>query len=93
MTKARIVQGIYESLERQLSRKTVADIVDQMFNEVKHSLHQTGRFTYPGFGTFRVKTLAPRQMRNIQTKELMQLGERRTVGFKPADELKGEFKA
>ena len=46
------------------------------------------RFSYPGFGTFVVRTRKARKGRNPKTGAEITIAESSTVGFKPAKNLK-----
>ena len=61
MTKAELIERVYggKHLPRELTKKTVAQIVDAVFTEMgdyfirtRVSRNQGARLTYPGFGTF-----------------------------------------
>ena len=61
MTKAELIERVYagKHLPRELTKKTVAQIVDAVFVEMgdyfirtRVSRTQGPRLTYPGFGTF-----------------------------------------
>ena len=43
---------------------------------------------YPGFGTWSIRTRKARKIRNPQTNEIMKLKATKTIGFRPAKELK-----
>jgi DNA-binding protein HU-beta len=46
------------------------------------------RFSYPGFGTWSMRSRKARKIRNPQTNEIMKLKASKTIGFRPAKELK-----
>jgi DNA-binding protein HU-beta len=47
-----------------------------------------GRFSYPGFGTFTVKTRKAREGRNPKSGDTIKIAESKSVGFKAAPNLK-----
>jgi len=88
MTKAELVEKIQADNATTLSRKNVAEIVDAVFDEVGKSVRKSGRFSYPGFGTFTLKKRKARVGRNPQTGQEIKIAPTRTVGFKPAPDFK-----
>ena len=75
MTKAELIERVYggKHLPRELTKKTVAQIVDAVFTEMgdyfirtRVSRNQGARLTYPGFGTFSKRRRPPRMVRNPQ---------------------------
>lgn len=88
MTKAELIQKIQEEKGALLSKKHVAGIVDAVFDEIAKSVRKEKRFSYPGFGTFTVKKRKGRTGRNPQTGAEIKIAPSKTVGFKPAPELK-----
>ena len=76
MTKAELIERVYacKHLPRNLTKKTVAQIVDAVFTEMgdyfirtRVSRNAAARLTYPGFGTFSKRRRPPRMVRNPQT--------------------------
>ena len=76
MTKAELIERVYggKHLPRELTKKTVAQIVDAVFTEMgdyfirtRVSRNQGARLTYPGFGTFSKRRRPPRMVRNPRT--------------------------
>ncbi|HMC34511.1 MAG TPA: HU family DNA-binding protein, partial [Myxococcales bacterium] len=55
---------------------------------IGRAVKKDGRFTYPGFGTWTIRSRKARRGRNPQTGEEIKIKASRTVGFKPAKELK-----
>ena len=76
MTKAELIERVYgqKHLPRDLTKKTVAQIVDAVFTEMgdyfiraRVSRNQAARLTYPGFGTFLKRRRPPRMVKNPAT--------------------------
>ena len=88
MTKAELVEQVQAQGGGELSRKALAELVGAIFEEIGSAVRQDGRFTYPGFGTFTVKERKARTGRNPRTGEEIKIAPGKTVGFKPAPELK-----
>ena len=93
MTKAELIERVYggKHLPRDLTKKTVAQIVDAVFTEMgdyfirtRVSRNQGARLTYPGFGTFSKRRRPPRMVRNPRTGVRSPSRSRRRSRFRPA---------
>jgi DNA-binding protein HU-beta len=92
MTKAELIDHVVKAVDnKNLTKKLAAEVVDAAFAGVKTALLEDGRFSFPGFGTFTVKTRKARKGRNPQTKEVIDIPERKTVSFKPAPRLRDDL--
>jgi DNA-binding protein HU-beta len=87
MTKADLIERV-QSLHDGLSKRQVALLVDAVFEQLGKGIRRDKRFVMPGFGTFAVKKRAGRVGRNPRTGAEIRIAPTRTVGFKPAPELK-----
>jgi DNA-binding protein HU-beta len=87
MTKADLIERV-QSSRPDLSKRQVAELVDAVFDTLVRAIKKDKRFSMPGFGTFTVKRRAARVGRNPQTGAEIQIASTKTVGFKPAPELK-----
>jgi DNA-binding protein HU-beta len=87
MTKADLIEKV-QSARQDLSKRQVADVVDAVFDNLSRAIRREKRFSMPGFGTFVVKRRAARVGRNPQTGAAIEIAPTKTVGFKPAPELK-----
>lgn len=87
MTKADLIERV-QNCRPDLSKRQVADVVDAVFENVARAIRKDKRFSVPGFGTFNLKKRAGRVGRNPQTGAEIQIAPTKTVGFKPAPELK-----
>jgi DNA-binding protein HU-beta len=87
MTKADLIEKV-QSVRPDLSKRQVADVVDAVFDNLSRAIRREKRFSMPGFGTFVVKRRAGRVGRNPQTGAAIEIAPTKTVGFKPAPELK-----
>jgi DNA-binding protein HU-beta len=88
MTKAELVASIHERHGGSLSRRAVGELIDDVFEQIGKSVKRQGRFVYPGFGTFTLKKRKARLGRNPQTGAELKIAASRSVGFRPAPELK-----
>lgn len=88
MTKAEIVETINQELG--ISKKTVASVVDCVFNEIKEQLLKEEPVKLSGFGNFVVKTRGQRIGRNPKTLEETIIPPRKAVTFKASKSMKDE---
>jgi nucleoid DNA-binding protein len=97
MTKAELIERVHarKSLPRDLTKKTVAQIVDSVFTEMgdyfisaKTRGGNGAKLTYPGFGTFAKRRRAGRIIRNPQNGDPIDVPPKFTVTFLPGAELK-----
>lgn len=86
MTKAELVEAVAQ--ETKLTKKSAAEIMDVVFDAIGKAVKKDQRFSYPGFGTWSMRTRKARRIRNPQTNEMMKLKASKTIGFRPAKELK-----
>jgi len=86
MTKAELVESV--AAQSKLTKKAAADILDVVFGTIGKAVKKDSKFSYPGFGTWSIRTRKARKIRNPQTNEMMKLKATKTVGFRPAKELK-----
>ena len=86
MTKAEFIDAVNARVGG--SKKDTAALIDATLDAVSGAIRDEGRFTYPGFGTFKVKERAARQGRNPQTGATIQIPASKSVGFKPSATLK-----
>lgn len=97
MTKAELIERVAsrKELPRDLTKKTVAQIVDAVFVEmgdyfirVKTSRANPARLAYPGFGTFTKRKRTEREGRNPRNGEPIIIPAQATVVFSPGQELR-----
>jgi DNA-binding protein HU-beta len=86
MTKAELVQAVAE--QSRLTKKHTEELMEIVFGAIGRAVKKDERFSYPGFGTWSIRTRKARKIRNPQTNEIMKLKATRTIGFRPAKELK-----
>ena len=88
MTKAELVNLVAETKGLEVTKKDVESILDMAFDGIAKAVRKDRRFSYPGFGTFTVRTRKARMGVNPQTKKPIKIPATKTVGFKPAPVLK-----
>src|SRR5215472_14315176 len=79
MTKADIIEGVYEKVG--FSKKESADIV-------KETLERGDKIKISGFGNFQVRQKNARVGRNPQTGKEIEISARRVLTFRPSQVLK-----
>lgn len=88
MTKAELIEKIQSENAQSMSKRAVSELVDSIFDEIGRAVKKSGRFSYPGFGTFTLKKRKGRIGRNPQTGAEIKIAPTKTVGFKPAPDFK-----
>jgi DNA-binding protein HU-beta len=97
MTKAELIARVHsrKTLPRDLTKKTVAQIVDLVFTEMgdyfiraKSTRTNGAKLTYPGFGTFSKRRRPERSGRNPRDGTPLTIPAQFTVTFLPGSELK-----
>src|SRR6516165_3481649 len=81
MTKAQLVERI--AAQSRMTKKSAAEILDNVFRNIGNAVRTDARFSYPGFGTWMLRERKARRVRHPQTNELMKLEASRTVRFVP----------
>lgn len=87
MTKAGLIEKV-QANNGALSKRQVALLVDEVFEQLGKAIKKDKRFSMPGFGTFTVKRRAGRVGRNPRTGAEIRIAPTKTVGFRPSPELK-----
>lgn len=88
MTKAELIEKLYEQFEGSVTKKMVAEMVEGVFENAAATIKKDGRFSYPGFGTFLIRKRKARKGRNPQTGEAIKIKASKSVGFRAAKALK-----
>lgn len=86
-TKAEIVEYVYQRVGG-LSKKEAAELVELVFDTMKHVLSAGGKLKISGFGNFVVREKRERMGRNPQTGQPLPISARRVLTFKPSQVLK-----
>ena len=89
MTKADLVEVVAKAA--QINKRTAGEAVDATFDGIIKAIKKGKRFQVPGFGTFTVRARKARKGINPQTGDVITIKASRTVGFKPAPDLKREL--
>lgn len=86
MTKAELIESVAKAARQP--KKTVADTLDIAFEQIARAIRRDKRFWVPGFGTFSVRRRKARAGFNPRTNTKMTIPAARTVGFRPAPQLR-----
>jgi integration host factor subunit alpha len=87
MTKADIVEGVYERLGG-FSKNEAAAIVETTLDVLKEALVENGKVKVSGFGSFTVHAKRQRTGRNPKTGKPIQITARKVLKFKPSNVLR-----
>jgi len=90
MTKTDIVEKVYASVSG-LSKRDASDLVDAVFETMKHALERGEAVKLSGFGNFQVRVKHARPGRNPKTGENIEIAARRVLSFKPSQILKKQL--
>ncbi|MEE2961379.1 MAG: HU family DNA-binding protein [Myxococcota bacterium] len=88
MTKAELIEKLQKKAGDSVTKKALGEVVDNVFENISVAIKKEKRFSYPGFGTFVVRTRKARKGRNPQTGEIIKIKASKSVGFRPAKALK-----
>lgn len=91
MTKAELIEKLQKGSGKNLSKKAIGELVDEVFDLIGKSVKKEKRFAYPGFGTFTLRKRAARVGRNPKTGVEMRIPPSKTIAFKPAPNLKSSL--
>ena len=89
MTKADMVERVHKKVG--LPKKDINSIVEFVFDIIKETLQREDKIVISKFGNFIVRKKRPRQGRNPQTGEDLEITARRVLAFKSSDLLKGSL--
>ena len=90
MTKADLVEQVYEAIGPGVTKKDCGAVVDAFLNAVKLALANGEHIEIRGFGTFKVRQRRPRIARNPRTGETVEVPSRAVPVFKPSRLFKAE---
>lgn len=91
MTKADIIEGVYEKVG--FSKKESSEIVELVFDTLKETLERGDKVKISGFGNFQVRQKKARVGRNPQTGKEIEISARRVLTFRPSQVLKSALNA
>ena len=88
MTKQELIEQVCKKADGELTKRAAAELCDAVFETIAGAVRKNKRFSYPGFGTWVIRTRKARTGRNPRTGETLKIKASKTVGFKPARSLK-----
>jgi len=88
MTKADMIEQMVKMHGDSMTKKMAGEVLDNVFSVMSKSIKKDKKFSYPGFGTFMLRTRKARKGRNPQTGAVINIKASKTVGFRPAKNLK-----
>ncbi|MBS0287499.1 MAG: integration host factor subunit alpha [Proteobacteria bacterium] len=86
LTKAEMSEALAESLN--LNKRDAKELVEQLFEEIRHALESGQSVKVSGFGNFDLRDKSERPGRNPKTGQDIPISARRVVTFKPGQKLK-----
>jgi DNA-binding protein HU-beta len=87
MTKAELIEKLHKN-HGEMTKRQLTDVCDNVFENLAGCIKKDKRFSYPGFGTWTVRSRKARNGRNPRTGEQIKIKASKTVAFKPAKTLK-----
>lgn len=91
MTKAELIERVAKDLGPTVTKKLTAQMVESVFEQLHRAIRKGDKFTYPGFGSWKVQKRKARKGRNLHTGEIVDIPRSKTVSFKPAPSLKAKL--
>lgn len=85
MTKTEIANKV--AAELQINQIQAKQIIQMVLDEIIETVASEGRLELRNFGVFDVRTRKPRRARNPRTGEEVMVPERKSVTFKPGNEM------
>jgi DNA-binding protein HU-beta len=88
MNKAELVDDIYENLDRDVTKKDIAKIVNNLFTTIQDQVASGKKVTIVGFGSFAKRDRAARRGRNPRTNEPMTIPAMSVPAFSAGKDFK-----
>ena len=86
LTKATLVQQVADDAD--LTKKRAEVIVETVFGNIAEALRRGEKVEVRGFGSFRLRSRAPRRGCNPKTGDRVDVASKHVAYFKPGKELK-----
>ena len=87
MTKQELIDWVCKQ-QKNVTKKAATEITEAVFAAMQHSIKASEKFSYPGFGTFQLRSRKARTGRDPRTGEAIKIKASKTVGFRPAKRFK-----
>lgn len=89
MKKQDFINAVRTNSDLNITSKLAGEVIEATFTEITNIIqNDNGKFSYPGFGTFALKTRNARTGINPKTKAKIQIPSSKTIGFKPSTNWK-----
>ncbi len=88
MTKSELIEAVHGNESLGMSKREVELLVGSLFDSLREAIAAGGRFTYPGFGTFTVRSRKARTGRNPRNGKEIKIAASKTIAFKAAPKFK-----
>lgn len=89
MTKAELIDAVARDLG--ITKTATTEFAETLLAQIAVAVMKSGRFSFPGFGVWRLRTRKARNVSNPQTNEPMRIRASRTISFRPSKALKDEL--
>ena len=93
MTKNEMINKIQETVDFEVTKKDLAQIVDALTDVIKNTLASGEKVAIAGFGSFESVERAERVLRNPRTGEEMTIPKSKAPKFKASSVLKSAINA
>lgn len=89
MTKSELIKKLVAK-HPSLKESEIESLVSLILGEITQTLANGDRVELRGFGAFSVRSRAPRKARNPRTGETVQVGERKSIYYRPGKRAERE---
>ena len=90
MNKSEIINTLHKKLNKY-KKSEIKNVVDGTFEAMIQALKNNERIEIRGFGSFKVKKINTKLVRNPKTGEIIEVSPKKTVHFKVGKILKKEL--
>jgi nucleoid DNA-binding protein len=89
MNKQKLIEKLMGLQKNKgVSRAAIAEIVQSIFDHMAITISKKKRFTFPHFGSFVIRKRKKRIGRHPKTGKPIQIPARKTILFRPSQEIK-----
>ena len=90
MTKSELIKKL-AAKHSNLTEQEIESLVSLILSEISNTLISGDRVELRGFGAFSIRTREARKARNPRTGETVEVGERKSIYYRPGKELKEQI--
>lgn len=84
MNKKHLIDALLKVLS---TRKEAQDAIETIFSAITKAVRGNDRVVISGFGSFHPYLAKPKKVRNPKTGEILHIGHRKKLRFRPAKDL------